>query len=51
MKEVTLVIPAKDEAECLPIVLKELKNFDCKKTCHYSQNRFKYTKRCKKFRL
>ena len=31
MKELTLVIPAKDEAECLPIVLKELKNFDCKK--------------------
>ena len=30
MKELTLVIPAKDEAECLPIVLKELKNFDCK---------------------
>ena len=31
MKELTLVIPAKDEAECLPIVLNELKNFDCKK--------------------
>ena len=31
MKELTLVIPAKDEAECLPRVLNELKNFDCKK--------------------
>ena len=31
MKELTLVIPAKDEAECLPKVLDELKNFDCKK--------------------
>ena len=31
MKELTLVIPAKDEAECLPTVLNELKNFDCKK--------------------
>jgi len=31
MKELTLVIPAKDEAECLPEVLNELKNFDCKK--------------------
>ena len=31
MKEITLVIPAKDEAECLPRVLDELKNFDCKK--------------------
>ena len=31
MKELTLVIPAKDEAECLPRVLDELKSFDCKK--------------------
>jgi len=31
MKELTLVIPAKEEAECLPRVLDELKNFDCKK--------------------
>jgi glycosyltransferase involved in cell wall biosynthesis len=31
MKELTLIIPAKDEAECLPRVLNELKNFDCKK--------------------
>ncbi len=31
MKKLTLVIPAKDEAECLPRVLNELKNFDCKK--------------------
>ncbi len=31
MKELTLVIPAKNEAECLPTVLNELKNFDCKK--------------------
>ena len=30
MKELTLVIPAKNEAECLPLVLNELKNFDCK---------------------
>ena len=31
MKELTLVIPAKNEAECLAEVLNELKNFDCKK--------------------
>ena len=31
MKELTLVIPAKHEAECLPTVLKELEKFDCKK--------------------
>ena len=31
MKDLTLVIPAKNESECLPKVLNELKNFDCKK--------------------
>ena len=31
MKELTLVIPAKNEAESLPTVLNELKEFDCKK--------------------
>ena len=31
MKELTLIIPAKDEVGCLPRVLDELKNFDCKK--------------------
>ena len=31
MKELTLVIPAKNEAECLPVVLNELKNFECRK--------------------
>ena len=31
MKDHTLVIPAKDEAECLPTILNELKDFECKK--------------------
>ena len=31
MKNLTLVMPAKNEAECLPTVLEELKNFECKK--------------------
>ena len=30
MKNLTLIIPAKEEAESLPQVLKEIKNFDCK---------------------
>ena len=30
MKDLTLIIPAKNEAESLPKVLSELKNFDCK---------------------
>ena len=38
MKELTLVIPAKDEAECLPRVLDELKNFDCKKIIVIPEN-------------
>ena len=31
MKNLTLLIPAKDESESLPTVIKELKKFDCKK--------------------
>ena len=31
MKNLTLVIPAKTESDSLPIVLKELKDFECKK--------------------
>lgn len=30
MKDLTLVIPAKNESDSLPQVLEELKNFDCK---------------------
>ena len=30
MNKLTLVIPAKNEAESLPLVLKELEKFDCK---------------------
>ena len=38
MKELTLVIPAKDEAECLPRVLDEQKNFDSKKIIIIHEN-------------
>ena len=31
MKNLTLVIPAKNEKDCLPQVLDELKEFECKK--------------------
>ena len=30
MKDLTLIIPAKNESESLPKVLSELRNFDCK---------------------
>ena len=38
MKDLTLVIPAKNESECLPRVLSELKNFDCKKVIIIPKN-------------
>ena len=31
MKDLTLIIPAKKEAESLPTFLNEINNFDCKK--------------------
>ena len=31
MKDLTLIIPAKEEAESLPVFLNELKQIDCKK--------------------
>ena len=31
MRDLTLIIPAKKEAESLPVFLKELKNYKCKK--------------------
>jgi len=40
IKELTLVIPAKNESECLPTVLNELKNFDCKKIIIIPENDF-----------
>ena len=38
MENLTLVIPAKNESECLPKVLSELKNFDCKKVIIIPKN-------------
>ena len=38
MKELTLVIPAKDESECLPRVLSEIKNYNCKKIIVIPEN-------------
>ena len=30
MNDLTLIIPAKNEKECLPMVIEQIKNFDCK---------------------
>ena len=49
MKDLTLVIPAKNEAECLPIVLNELKNFDCKKIIIVPENDLNTQKAIKNF--
>ena len=38
MENLTLVMPAKNESECLPKVLSELKNFDCKKVIIIPKN-------------
>ena len=38
MKELTLLIPAKDESESLPLVLNELKNYKCKKLIVLDEN-------------
>ena len=38
MEDLTLVIPAKNESECLSRVLSELKNFDCKKVIIIPKN-------------
>jgi len=51
MKELTLVIPAKNEAECLPEVLNELKNFDCKKFVVIPETDLDTQNAAKKFRL
>ena len=31
MRDLTLIIPAKNEVESLPVFLKEIKNYKCKK--------------------
>ena len=49
MKELTLVIPAKNEAESLPTVLNELKKFDCKKIIIIPKNDFNTHIAAKKF--
>ena len=49
MKELTLVIPAKNEAECLPTVLNELKNFDCNKIIVIPKTDFNTQKAAKNF--
>ena len=35
MKDLTLIIPSKRESESLPIFLKELKKYKCKKKLFY----------------
>jgi len=49
MKELTLVIPAKNEAESLPAVLNELKNFDCNKIIVIPKTDFNTQKAAKNF--
>jgi len=45
MQNLTLIIPSKEEAESLPVFLKELENFNCKKLV-VLQNEDYATKAC-----
>ncbi len=49
MINLTLLIPAKQEAESLPIVLKELENFDCSKLIVMDKNDIETTNAIKEF--
>ena len=50
MQDITLVIPAKSEADSLPKVLKELKNFSVKKIIIMPKNDFITIKSIKKYK-
>lgn len=49
MKDLTLVIPAKFESESLPIVLNELKNFNCEKKIILESSDIETINQIKKF--
>ena len=50
MKNLTLIIPSKRESESLPIFLKELKKYKCKKKIVLQKNDFKTINSLKKFK-
>jgi len=50
MKNLTLIIPAKSERESLPLVLKELKNYNCKKLIVLDKNDFETINAIKNFK-
>jgi glycosyltransferase involved in cell wall biosynthesis len=49
MKNLTLVIPAKQEKESLPLVLKEIENFSCKKKIIVLKDDYETIEEAKKF--
>jgi len=51
MRDLTLIIPAKNESESLPYVLKKLKNFDCKILISLSENDLKTIESIKNFNV
>ena len=50
MENLTLVIPAKQEKESLPLVLKEIDNFECNKKIIVSKDDFETIEEAKKFK-
>ena len=50
MNNLTLIIPAKKEAESLPIFINELKNYDCKKIIVLQENDIETIEAIKEFK-
>ncbi|MBD1161557.1 glycosyltransferase family 2 protein [Pelagibacterales bacterium SAG-MED15] len=50
MKDLTLIIPAKKEAESLPIFLEEIRNYECKKLIVLQKEDFETKKSIEKIR-
>lgn len=50
LKDLTLIIPSKNESESLPIFLKELKKYKCKKKIVLQKNDYKTINSLKKFK-
>ena len=50
MENLTLVIPAKQEKESLPLVLKEIENFTCRKKIIVLKDDYETIEEAKKFK-
>ena len=51
MRDLTLIIPAKNEVESLPVFLKEIKNYKCKKFIVLQKEDLETKKAIKKLKI